>query len=155
MRLTRYTDYAMRTLLYVAAHNDRLCSISQIAGAYGISKSNIMKVVSDLAEAGYLDTVRGRHGGVRLARPANAINVGGVIRHTEEDFDLADCGSCIIAAGCGVRGALGKAVEAFLMVLDEYSLADLNRDSDAVRALFIPAGKPQSSLDRSEQDPCP
>jgi Rrf2 family nitric oxide-sensitive transcriptional repressor len=125
MRLTRYTDYAMRVLLYVGSRDPKLCAIGEISRAYGISQNHLMKVVNDLVNAGYLASVRGRAGGIRLARPASEINVGALIRHTEEDFDLAQCGSCIIAPGCGLTGALGEALSAFMAVLDGYSLADL------------------------------
>src|SRR5262245_28837799 len=74
MRLTRYTDYAMRTLLYLGARPDRLCSIAEVAGAYGVSQNHLMKVVNDLANAGYVESTRGRGGGIRLGRPAEAIN---------------------------------------------------------------------------------
>jgi Rrf2 family nitric oxide-sensitive transcriptional repressor len=125
MRLTRYTDYAMRVLLYLGRQPDALSSIADIAGAYGISQNHLMKVVSDLVSAGYLESVRGRNGGIRLARPPAKINVGALIRHTEDDFDLVGCGSCIIARACGLTGMLNEAVEAFLAVLDKYSLADV------------------------------
>ncbi len=139
MRLTRYTDYAMRTLMFIAARPERLCSISEVADAYGISKNNLMKVVNDLASAGYLETVRGRNGGVRLARPPSEINVGQVIRHMEEGFDLADCANCVIAPACGLTGALARAVDAFLAVLDGYTLEDLTQTSGDFRKLFLGA----------------
>lgn len=125
MRLTRYTDYAVRVLLYLAARPDRLCSISEIARAYGISQNHLMKIVNDLVNTGYLQSVRGRAGGVRLGRPMSDINMGALIRHTEDDFDLAECGDCVIAPVCGFTGVLGEAVRAFLAVLDRYSLADV------------------------------
>ena len=125
MRLTRYTDYAMRVRLYVGQREPELCGIGEIARAYAISQNHLMKVVNDLVNAGYLQSVRGRTGGVRLARPASEINIGAVIRHTEEDFDLADCGACLIARGCGLTGALHEALLAFMKVLDGYSLADI------------------------------
>ena len=125
MRLTRYTDYAMRVLLYLGARQDRLCSIAEIAQAYGISQNHLMKVVSDLVSAGYLVSVRGRFGGVRLARPPDQINVGAVVRHTEDGFDLVDCGSCIIAPACGLTGALHQALAAFMKVLDGHTLEGL------------------------------
>jgi len=136
MRLTRYTDYAMRTLLYVAARPDRLSSIAEIADVYAISKNHLMKVVNDLVTAGYLDGIRGRNGGIRLARSASQINVGEVIRHTEEGFDLADCKTCIIAPVCGFTGVLGKALAAFMAVLDSYSLQDLVIDQGELSKLF-------------------
>ncbi|MNQ38215.1 HTH-type transcriptional repressor NsrR [compost metagenome] len=136
MRLTRYTDYAMRVLLYLAARPDRLCSISEIAGAYGISQNHLMKVVSDLVGAGYLDSVRGRSGGVRLARPPSEINIGAVVRHTEDGFDLVDCGNCVIAPACGLTGALAQALSAFMKVLDGYTLENLTSRRLDMAGLF-------------------
>lgn len=138
MRLTRYTDYAMRVLLYLGARPERLCPIAEIARAYAISQNHLMKVVNDLVNAGYLESVRGRAGGVRLARPASEINVGALIRHTEDDFDLVCCGDCVIAPACGLTGALDEALDAFLAVLDGYTLADLlDKRGDFLRLLSI------------------
>jgi len=125
MRLTRYTDYAMRVLLYLGRQPGELASIAGIARAYGISQNHLMKVVNDLVNAGYLESVRGRNGGIRLARPPQEINVGALVRHTEDDFDLVDCGSCLIAPACGLTSVLDEALLAFLRVLDSYSLADV------------------------------
>jgi Rrf2 family nitric oxide-sensitive transcriptional repressor len=125
MRLTRYTDYAMRVLLYVGARPDRLSSIAEIAGAYRVSQNHLMKVVNDLVNAGYLDSTRGRFGGVRLARAPANVNVGAVVRHTEGGFDLTDCGTCLIAPACGLTFALHEALAAFMAVLDGYTLEDL------------------------------
>lgn len=125
MRLTRYTDYAMRVLLYLGARPDKMCSIAEIARAYGISQNHLMKVVSDLVHEGYLTSVRGRSGGIRLARDADSISVGMLIRHTEDDFDLVGCGDCIIASACGLTSVLDEALVAFLDVLDRYTLADV------------------------------
>jgi len=136
MRLTRYTDYAMRVLLYVGARPERLCSISEVSRAYGISQNHLMKVVHDLGKAGYLASARGRFGGIKLGRPAEEISVGAVVRHTEDGFDLADCGSCIIAPACGLTGALGEALAAFLAVLDRYTLADLLTKRSDLLSLF-------------------
>lgn len=147
MRLTRYTDYAMRVLLYVGARGGALCSISEIARAYGISQNHLMKVVNDLVHAGYLASVRGRFGGIRLARPADEIRIGSVVRHTEDGLELVDCASCVIAPACGLTGVLGEALGAFIAVLDRYTLADLLTKSDAMAALFGTAG-PAASADR-------
>lgn len=141
MRLTRYTDYAMRVLLYLAARPDRLSPISEIATAYGISQNHLMKVVNDLVNSGYLESVRGRSGGIRLARAASEINVGKLIRHTEEDFDLVDCGSCIIASACGLTSVLDEALGAFLAVLEGYSLADVLARRGSFMHLLHIAGK--------------
>jgi Rrf2 family nitric oxide-sensitive transcriptional repressor len=137
VRLTRYTDYAMRVLLYLGSQPEgELVSISEISRAYDISQNHLMKVVNDLVNGGYLESVRGRFGGVRLARPAAEINVGAVIRHTEEGFELVDCGTCVVASACGFTGALGKALAAFMAVLDGYSLADLIERPRDFRVLF-------------------
>jgi Rrf2 family nitric oxide-sensitive transcriptional repressor len=139
MRLTRYTDYAMRVLLYLGARPERLCSIAEIARAYDISQNHLMKIVNDLAREGYIESVRGRFGGIRLGRPASDINIGEVIRHSEEGFDLVDCASCVIAPACGFSGALHEALAAFMAVLDRYTLADLTAQPLAIRALLAAA----------------
>jgi Rrf2 family nitric oxide-sensitive transcriptional repressor len=137
VRLTRYTDYALRVLMHLAAKPDRLSSIGEIARSYAISQNHLMKVVHDLRQQGYVAAVRGRSGGIRLGRPANEIVIGEVVRHTEEGFDLVDCGSCLIARACGLTGVLGEALRAFMAVLDRHTLADLVQDrSEALRALF-------------------
>lgn len=137
MRLTRYTDFAMRVLLYLGRHPEQMCSIAEIAKAYGVSQNHLMKIVSDLAGAGYVESVRGRNGGIRLARAPAEINVGAIIRHTEDDFDLVGCGACIIAPACGLTGVLDEALTAFMAVLDRYSLADvLARKGDFSHLLF-------------------
>ena len=128
MRLKSYTDYALRVLMHLAAKPDRLSSIAEIARTYRISHNHLMKVVQDLRKEGFLDAVRGRTGGVRLARPAAEISVGQVVRHTESGFDLVDCGSCVIAPACALTAALYEARNAFFAVLDGYSLADLVED---------------------------
>ena len=138
MRLTRYTDYAMRVLLYLGARPDRLCSIAEVSGAYGVSQNHLMKVVNDLAKAGYVATARGRNGGIRLGREAAAINVGALVRHTEDGFDLTDCGGCVIAPACGLTGALREALAAFMAVLDGYTLEDLLARRVDMRLLFLP-----------------
>jgi Rrf2 family transcriptional regulator, nitric oxide-sensitive transcriptional repressor len=142
MRLTRYSDYAMRVLLYLAARPDRVSSISDIAKTYGISQNHLMKVVHDLGKAGYVTSNRGRHGGIRLARPAEDIRVGPLLRHTEDGFDLVDCPNCLLSGGCGLSSVLDEALAAFMAVLDRYSLDDLvNRHRDTIRLLLATNGK--------------
>lgn len=136
MRLTRYTDYAMRVLLYLGAQPEKVCSISEIARAYGISQNHLMKVAHDLGKAGYIEGVRGRSGGVRLAKPADEINVGDVVRQTEEGFELVECGTCVIAPACGLTGALDEALAAFMAVLDRYTLSDLLKKRSKLMRLF-------------------
>ena len=145
MRLTIYTDYSLRLLIYLALKEDGLATIAEIARKYRVSKNHLMKVAYQLGIAGYLETVRGRSGGLRLAKPAAAINLGEVVRHTEPDMDLVPCfvrndTSCAITRCCVLRGALDKARLAFLEVLDGYTLADLARPRASLRELLaVPA----------------
>ena len=130
MRLTRYSDYAMRVLLHLGAEPDRMASIASIAEAYGVSRNHLMKVVFRLGQLGYLSTVRGRGGGMRLAKPPSEIVLGVLIRQTEEGLALVECfqegnASCAITPCCRLKGVLGEALDAFLTVLDGYTLADL------------------------------
>ncbi len=125
MRLTRYTDYALRTLIHLAARPEAACSVAAIARAHRLSQNHLVKVAHELARAGYVATLRGRTGGLRLARPAAQICVGEVVRHMETDFALADCPSCVIAPACGLSTVLNEALGAFLAVLDRHSLEDL------------------------------
>lgn len=136
MRLTRYTDYAMRVLLHLAARNHGLASIGEIASLYDISRNHLMKVVQDLAQAGFVHTVRGRGGGISLARPADQIVIGQVVRQTEDGFQLVDCGSCLIASACTLPRVLNEATAAFIAVLDKYTIADLLDQRHQMRALF-------------------
>jgi Rrf2 family transcriptional regulator, nitric oxide-sensitive transcriptional repressor len=136
MRLTRYTDYSLRVLMYAGARGDRVSTIAKIARAYGISRDHLMKIVQALGRDGYLRNVRGRFGGILLARPAHEIVVGEVVRRTEADFDLVDCDSCVIAPACGLTGALHEALEAFMRVLDSYTLDDLLTQRGDLLRLF-------------------
>ena len=130
MRLTAYTDYSLRTLMFLALKRDQLATIQQIADAHGIAKNHLTKVVHQLGMLGYVTTIRGRKGGLRLAREPSGINVGEVVRHTENDFYMASCfdpeaGSCLYADGCALQGALGRASAAFLAVLDALTLEQM------------------------------
>lgn len=140
MKLTLFTDYSMRVLLYLAARPDRLSSIAEVAQAYNISQNHLMKVVNDLARTGYIETLRGRGGGIRLGRNPADINLGELVRHTEGGFDLVDCGSCIVAPACRLTGVLKEALGAFLSVLDRYSLAELATDPSQIEGLFYALG---------------
>jgi Rrf2 family nitric oxide-sensitive transcriptional repressor len=129
MRLTAYTDYTLRTLIYLAINAGRHATIAQIADTYSISEAHLTKVVHQLGVAGEIETIRGRNGGLRLKKPAEQINVGAVVRRTEPDLDLVPCfdaaGACAIGATCVLQRALHEALAAFLAVLDHYTLADL------------------------------
>lgn len=136
MRLTLHTDYALRTLVYAGANPGRFCSISEIAAGYGISQNHLMKVVHELGRSGYLTTLRGRSGGVSLAKPPDAISLGRVIREFEADFQLADCGNCVIGPACRLRCMLDEASKAFMAVLDRYTLADVLVNPRELAGLF-------------------
>lgn len=129
MRLTAYTDYTLRTLMYLAVNADRPATIGEIARSYGISEAHLMKIVHQLGVAGDIETTRGRNGGIRLGKPAGDINLGAVVRRTEPDLDLVACFGdrevCAVVGACVLRSALHEALNAFLAVLDRYSLADL------------------------------
>ncbi|EJU11462.1 BadM/Rrf2 family transcriptional regulator [Sphingomonas sp. LH128] len=137
MQLTRYTDYAVRVLLHVGARDEGdLSSIAEIAQTYDISRNHLMKVVQDLGQAGFLETVRGRGGGLRLGRQANEITVGEVVRHTETGFQLVDCTNCIVRTACTLPRVFNEARRAFLDVLDRYTLADALTRRDDLRRIF-------------------
>src|ERR1700730_5515559 len=140
MRLTLWTDYALRTLIYVGAKGARLSTIAEIAESFDISKTHLMKVVNRLGRQGYIDTIRGKGGGIRLARPPAEIRVGAVVRETEEDLAvmgcLAETGFCRIEGCCILRRALREAPLAFPQPLDGYTLADL----------LAPGARPARSL---------
>ncbi len=129
MRITRYTDYALRVLIYLGIKGDELSTIAEIAESYDISKNHLMKVVHELQLRGYVDTLRGKHGGIRLRLAPEEINIGRLVRDTEQDLELVECfgagNRCVITPNCELKFMLGKALNAFLGVLDEYTLADL------------------------------
>jgi Rrf2 family transcriptional regulator, nitric oxide-sensitive transcriptional repressor len=136
VRLTKYTDYAMRLSIYLASRPSGLSSIREISDAFSVSQNHMMKIVQDLASAGFLVSVRGRNGGIRLARPAGEINLGDLLRHTEELTNLIDCEGCRIAPACTLPVVLSEATAAFVSVFDRYTLGDLVGRRSALRALF-------------------
>ncbi|WP_297899702.1 Rrf2 family transcriptional regulator [Metallibacterium sp.] len=129
MRLTNFSDYALRVLMYAAAQRERLITIEETAQIYDISRNHLMKVVNVLTRAGYLKAVRGRAGGFTLAKRPDRIRIGAVLRLTEPDFALVECFSagnhCLIAPACRLRGVLREALAAFVAVLDRHTLDDL------------------------------
>ncbi|CAN5406103.1 Rrf2 family transcriptional regulator [soil metagenome] len=129
MRLTNFSDYALRVLLYAAARHDTLITIEETARVYKISRTHLMKVANQLTRAGYLTAVRGRSGGLALAMRPNKILLGDVVRATEPDFALVECfapdNRCLITPRCRLRGVLQEALAAFVATLDRYTLADL------------------------------
>lgn len=129
MRLTNFTDFALRLLMYAAAHEDRLITIEEASEVYDISRAHLMKITNTLTRAGFLKAVRGRSGGLMLAKPPHKIRLGEVVRATEPDFALVECfnadNQCIITRSCRLRGILHEGLGAFSAVLDKYTLADL------------------------------
>lgn len=146
MRLTRYTDYSLRLLMYLALKPDELCTIKEIAEHYRISENHLMKIAHQLGVAGDIDTVRGRGGGLRLAKSPEAINVGAVARRAEQDSALVECfkpeaNLCVLTPACVLKGVLGKAEERFYEELDQVTLADLVKPQLRLKkALALPTG---------------
>jgi len=143
MHLTIFTDYTLRVLIYLGAHRDekRLATIGDIATAYGISENHLMKVVHHLAKQGYVETTRGKGGGMRLARAPEQIGIGEVVRGAEEDLAVVECFQkgnlkCPILPACTLRGVLARAMRAFFEVLDGQTLADLLRPRARLVRIF-------------------
>lgn len=129
MHITQHTDYALRVLIYLGVNPDRLITIAEVSGRFNISRSHLMKVANVLVREGFVDGVRGKGGGLRLARSARDINIGDVVRKMERGMDLVECfgadSNCLLTPTCKLKGVLAKALEAFLHTLDQTSLADL------------------------------
>ncbi|MEO9121671.1 MAG: Rrf2 family transcriptional regulator [Burkholderiaceae bacterium] len=129
MRLTTMTDYAIRLLMYVGRQPDRLCTISEIAHAYGMSEPHLMKITHRLAQNGWIETVRGKNGGMRLAHAPEDISLGAVMRDTESDFTLVECfvanNACPLSGHCRLTGIIDGALQRFLQYVDSFTLADI------------------------------
>jgi Rrf2 family transcriptional regulator, nitric oxide-sensitive transcriptional repressor len=141
MQLTLFSDYSLRVLLYLTAHRERVVALPEISKAYGISQNHLIKVMQRLVAGGWIESVRGRGGGVRLARDPRDINVAAVVRATEPHLDLVECfntetNTCPIDAACGLKGALLRARGAFLSELERYSLADFAPRAPALIQLW-------------------
>ncbi|MBS0237175.1 MAG: Rrf2 family transcriptional regulator [Proteobacteria bacterium] len=140
MRLTVLSDYSLRVLMYLGIHDDRLCTIAQIAQSYGISENHLMKVVNRLGQCGFIETMRGRGGGLRLGREAQTITLGEVLRATEDDFQLVECfgenNMCRISEPCQLRLALQRALKAYFAELDSWTLADIVRNRKALSSIL-------------------
>jgi Rrf2 family transcriptional regulator, nitric oxide-sensitive transcriptional repressor len=141
MRLTSYSDYALRMLIYVAVHPDKLVTIAEISKSYSISKNHLMKIANELAAADILQSARGRNGGLRLAKAPADISIGAVLRMTEAGTALVECfdpasNGCVITRACRLKHVLARALEAFYATLDEASLADLVERPKSLLTLF-------------------
>ncbi len=148
MRLSEYTDYTLRVLMHCATRTDEQITIAGMADELQLSKNHLMKIVNDLARQGVLETTRGRGGGIRLGRPADAIKVGDVVRAAETDFRLVECfdpdtDECTLTPGCKLKAVLRNALRAYLDQLDGVTLADIatplrNRALPAVAVVAPP-----------------
>jgi Rrf2 family nitric oxide-sensitive transcriptional repressor len=129
MRLTTMTDYTLRLLMHVGQHRDRLCTIAEVAQVYGISKAHLMKITHRLGLGGWIETVRGKGGGMRLAREPEQINLGELVRSVEPDFMLVECmasdSACTLTGKCGLTSVFSGALDAFMQQLDGHTLADV------------------------------
>ena len=145
MKLTGFTDFSLRVLIYLAVDTTRGATIVEIADSFGISENHLVKVVHFLGRQGWIDTVRGKGGGIQLAMPPEQVSVGDVVRDTEGAVMAAECfseggGHCVISECCRLKDVLGEAVKAFYIVLDSYTLADLARNRQTLgRVLMIQA----------------
>lgn len=148
MRLTAYTNYALRTLMYCALHPDRIVRVEDVSQAYGISRAHLLKAAHQLGQLGYLENVRGRGGGIRLGRPAGAIIIGEVVRHTEPQDEFVECfnpgtNTCPLIGMCKVSLLFRTAVSAFFTELDKVTLADMVANGPALLNRLSPAvGRP-------------
>ena len=133
MRLTQLTDYAMRLMIYLAQHPQRLCTIAEVAGSYRISEAHLMKVTHQLGRAGWIATTRGNGGGIRLARDPKDIVIGAVVRSMEPDFFVVECFStgntCMLTGTCKLTGVMDGALRSFMQYLDGHTLADILPDA--------------------------
>lgn len=141
MRLTLYTDYSLRVLIYLVYYPDKTVTISELADFYKVSRNHLVKVVHELGRNGYIETSRGKHGGIRLARPADQIIIGEVIRTTEPDFNMLECfdakaDHCVITNVCNLKSVLINAKNNFLGELDRYTLADMTKSKGGGGSLF-------------------
>lgn len=144
MHITRYTDYALRVLIYLGTKGDELSTIKEIANRFQISKNHLMRVVHDLQLKGYVETIRGKNGGLRLRLRPEDVNIGRVVRDMEPNLTLAECfgtgNACLITPACELKHVLYRALQAFLGVLDDCTLSDLlaQQRPDLARLLSLP-----------------
>lgn len=140
MRLTSYSDFSLRVLLYVAVNSEKLVTIKEISKAYEISSNHLMKIIYNLGKMNYIETIRGRNGGIRLSKQPADINIGELIRKTEEDFYLVECfkedNNCVITPVCSLKHMLNEALNSFFLVLDKYTLEDILTNKSVLKEYF-------------------
>jgi len=141
MRLTKQTNYAVRILMYCAANSDQLSRIPEIAAAYDLSETFLFKILKPIADNGFVKSVRGRNGGIRLAKPAHEISLLDIVRITEDNFNMADCfdsgmTNCPLVDACTLNSAWNEALAAFFKVLEKYTIEDLVKPSPNINMLL-------------------
>lgn len=146
MKLTQYSDLGMRLLMYLALNKDEVVTIQEVSDRFAISKNHLVKISHQLTKSGLIESIRGRNGGVRLARAPEEINVEEALRVTEDNFDLVECFSpdsnrCVISDVCKLSGVLDKASAAFFAVLRQYSLANLVKNGQELENSLLPVPK--------------
>ncbi len=141
MKLTNFTDYSLRTLMYLAASQKEICTAKEISQCFDISWNHMVKVVHNLSKHGYINSKKGKGGGISLAKNAQEIVIGNVIRNTEASFDIVECfnkkeNKCIISPACELKNILSKAYQVFLGELDKYTLFDITKNGDLLREIL-------------------
>lgn len=144
MRLTTFTDYSMRVLIYMGLYPDEWTTVSELAERYDISRNHLTKVIHNLGQLGYIETLRGKGGGIRMLARPEEINLGALVRETEKNSSLVECftadsSKCRIMPACRLTGILAEAQEAFYQVLDKYTVADLIKNPGSLKKLLASA----------------
>ena len=141
MNITRFTDYSLRVLIYLSLHKEELVTIKEVAESYGISKNHLMKVVQELSLKGYIISIRGKNGGIKLGKAPSQINVGELVRMNEQGSTLVEClgedNQCVITPACQLKHMLAEAMESFFLSLEKYTLADLVKDPEKEQLMEI------------------
>jgi Rrf2 family nitric oxide-sensitive transcriptional repressor len=151
MNLTKFSDYSLRVLIYLALHPERPVTVAEISKAYNVSQHHLVKVSQLLIDKGYVTSLRGRSGGLRLSRQPGDINIGKIVRLTEPNWNVVECfdsatNSCPIDGACGLKGALRDAQQAFLNTLEAHTIADFLPQSKSILQLLRSASSEQPSL---------
>lgn len=146
MKLTSYTDYSIRLLIYLGVNDERLCTAQEISDFYDISRNHLSKIIHQLSKLKFIESYKGAAGGIKLATEPHKINLGALIRKTEPDFDIAECfsperNSCKISPACKLKTILNESTKAFLKNLDDYSLADVLENKEKLNKIIQTASQ--------------
>jgi Rrf2 family nitric oxide-sensitive transcriptional repressor len=156
VRLTLYTDYSLRVLLFLAAKPDEMATITEISDFYNISRNHLVKVVHNLGMLGFITTIRGKNGGIKLSRTAEKIEISEVVKKTEPDMDLLECfnpktDNCVISRTCRLKSVLFDGRSAFMAVLDKYTLADLAKPSVSSKTAYVKISQLKRTVRKSRE----